>query len=197
MPRPTTWAVWLLSLLGLHYLVWRLTATLNLAGTAAAILSLTALAAELVARGTIERIVASPMARTRETAAIVSQALGLPVEIDDGLAVEPVRAERLEAAIADVQLEVVRAGRQPVGGQRFDGAADLAVGALVQDECTESHAKSPSMMRGGSSKPRAGGRLAAVGLKPTCGPDRPPAPAEEPPGVTAAGHVPPHPRRLT
>ena len=46
----------------------------------------TALAAELAARGTIERIVASPMARTRETAAIVSQALGFPVEIDDGLA---------------------------------------------------------------------------------------------------------------
>jgi probable phosphoglycerate mutase len=45
-----------------------------------------ALAAELVARGGIERIVSSPLQRTRQTAAIASASLNLPVEIDEGLA---------------------------------------------------------------------------------------------------------------
>ena len=45
-----------------------------------------ALAAELVARGGIERIVSSPLQRTRQTAAIASASLNLPVEVDDGLA---------------------------------------------------------------------------------------------------------------
>ena len=45
-----------------------------------------ALAAELVARGGIERIVSSPLQRTRQTAAIAAASLNLPVEIDEGLA---------------------------------------------------------------------------------------------------------------
>lgn len=45
-----------------------------------------ALAAELVARGGIERIVSSPLQRTRQTAAIVGAALGLPVDEDPGFA---------------------------------------------------------------------------------------------------------------
>ncbi|MFM7547487.1 MAG: glycosyltransferase, partial [Cyanobacteriota bacterium] len=46
------WAVALLSLLALHYLVWRLGSTLNLASPLAAAISLTALAAELLLLGT-------------------------------------------------------------------------------------------------------------------------------------------------
>lgn len=45
-----------------------------------------ALAAELVSRGGIERIVSSPLQRTRQTAAIASASLNLPVDVDDGLA---------------------------------------------------------------------------------------------------------------
>ncbi|MHC3474068.1 bifunctional RNase H/acid phosphatase [Streptomyces sp. 7R007] len=41
--------------------------------------------AALARRGTIEAIVASPLTRTRETAAIVARHLGLDVSIDDGL----------------------------------------------------------------------------------------------------------------
>ncbi|MGW0333098.1 bifunctional RNase H/acid phosphatase [Streptomyces sp. NPDC003011] len=42
-------------------------------------------AAALARRGTIEHIVASPLARTRETAAAVAARLGLDVTVDDGL----------------------------------------------------------------------------------------------------------------
>ncbi|MER5601010.1 histidine phosphatase family protein, partial [Streptomyces sp. NPDC002265] len=42
-------------------------------------------AAALLRRGTIQAIVASPLARTRETAAAVAARLGLDVTIDDGL----------------------------------------------------------------------------------------------------------------
>ncbi|MCX8526686.1 MAG: bifunctional RNase H/acid phosphatase [Candidatus Nanopelagicales bacterium] len=45
-----------------------------------------ALAAELVARGGIERIVSSPLQRTMQTAAIASASLNLSVDVDDGLA---------------------------------------------------------------------------------------------------------------
>ncbi|MCX5057503.1 bifunctional RNase H/acid phosphatase [Streptomyces sp. NBC_00461] len=41
--------------------------------------------AALARRGTIEAIVASPLARTRETAGIVAARLGLEVSVDDGL----------------------------------------------------------------------------------------------------------------
>ncbi|MEU6157439.1 bifunctional RNase H/acid phosphatase [Streptomyces sp. NPDC047130] len=42
-------------------------------------------AALLAARGTVQAIVSSPLARTRETAAVVADRLGLPVAIDEGL----------------------------------------------------------------------------------------------------------------
>ncbi|MFD7403490.1 bifunctional RNase H/acid phosphatase [Streptomyces sp. NPDC059866] len=42
-------------------------------------------AAALARRGTIQEIVASPLARTRETAGVVAARLGLDVSIDDGL----------------------------------------------------------------------------------------------------------------
>lgn len=45
-----------------------------------------ALAGELVARGGIERIVSSPLLRTRQTAQAAAEALGLTVEVDDGFA---------------------------------------------------------------------------------------------------------------
>lgn len=45
-----------------------------------------ALAAELVERGGIERIVSSPLQRTRQTAAIAAAALHLPVEVHEGFA---------------------------------------------------------------------------------------------------------------
>ncbi|MFJ3230100.1 bifunctional RNase H/acid phosphatase [Streptomyces sp. NPDC086787] len=41
--------------------------------------------AALARRGTIQGIIASPMARTRETAAVVAARLGLDVTVDDGL----------------------------------------------------------------------------------------------------------------
>jgi broad specificity phosphatase PhoE/ribonuclease HI len=45
-----------------------------------------ALAREVAARGGFERIVSSPLLRTRQTAAIVASVVGLPVEIEDGFA---------------------------------------------------------------------------------------------------------------
>jgi probable phosphoglycerate mutase len=45
-----------------------------------------ALAKELVARGGFDRIVASPLLRTRQTAQHAADALGLPVEVDEGFA---------------------------------------------------------------------------------------------------------------
>jgi broad specificity phosphatase PhoE/ribonuclease HI len=42
-------------------------------------------AAALAGRGTVEAIVSSPLARTRETAAIVADRLGLEVAVEDGL----------------------------------------------------------------------------------------------------------------
>jgi probable phosphoglycerate mutase len=45
-----------------------------------------ALAKEVAARGGIDRIVSSPLLRTRQTAAIVAAAVGLPVEVEDGFA---------------------------------------------------------------------------------------------------------------
>ena len=44
-----------------------------------------AVAEELAGRGGVQRIVSSPLARCRESAAIISSALGLPVEVDDDL----------------------------------------------------------------------------------------------------------------
>jgi ribonuclease H / adenosylcobalamin/alpha-ribazole phosphatase len=44
-----------------------------------------AAAAELAARGGVQRIVSSPLSRCRESAAIISAAVGVPVEIDDDL----------------------------------------------------------------------------------------------------------------
>lgn len=45
-----------------------------------------ALADEVRARHDVTRIVASPLLRTRQTAQFVAEAVGLPVEVDDGLA---------------------------------------------------------------------------------------------------------------
>ncbi|MFH8803468.1 bifunctional RNase H/acid phosphatase [Streptomyces sp. NPDC017936] len=42
-------------------------------------------AAALARRGTVQHVVASPLARTRETAAVVAARLGLEVTVDDGL----------------------------------------------------------------------------------------------------------------
>jgi ribonuclease H / adenosylcobalamin/alpha-ribazole phosphatase len=44
-----------------------------------------ATASELVARGGVDRIVSSPLSRCRESAAIISSALGVPVELEDDL----------------------------------------------------------------------------------------------------------------
>ncbi len=45
-----------------------------------------ALAAEVAVRGGIDRIVSSPLLRTRQTALIVADRMGLPVEVEDGFA---------------------------------------------------------------------------------------------------------------
>ena len=45
-----------------------------------------ALAAEIAAHGDVQRIVSSPLLRTRQTAQRVADLVGLPVDLDDGLA---------------------------------------------------------------------------------------------------------------
>lgn len=45
-----------------------------------------ALAAEIAARGGADVIVTSPLLRTRQTAAYISEAIGVPVELDEGFA---------------------------------------------------------------------------------------------------------------
>jgi probable phosphoglycerate mutase len=45
-----------------------------------------ALAAEVAARHDVSRIVCSPLLRTRQTAQVVAEAVGLPVDVDEGVA---------------------------------------------------------------------------------------------------------------
>ncbi|WP_189310978.1 bifunctional RNase H/acid phosphatase [Streptomyces brasiliensis] len=87
-------------------------------------------AAALARRGTIQDIVASPLARTRETAAIVAARLGLDVTIDEGLRetdfgawegltfaeVRERHPDDLNAWLADPEAE-------PTGGESFAATA--------------------------------------------------------------------------
>ncbi len=78
-----------------------------------------ALATELLARGRVDVVVASPLLRTRQTAQIVADRLGLPVEIDEGF---------VECAFGDwdghTYAEVLR--RWPVELEAWLAAPDVA-----------------------------------------------------------------------
>ncbi|MPY37445.1 bifunctional RNase H/acid phosphatase [Streptomyces adustus] len=103
-------------------------------------------AAALARRGTIQAIVASPLARTRETAAIVAARLGLDVTIDDGLRetdfgawegltfgeVRERHPQDLDAWLADP--EAAPSG----GGESF--AATAARIAVTRDRLVDAHA---------------------------------------------------------
>ncbi|MGX1549528.1 bifunctional RNase H/acid phosphatase, partial [Streptomyces adustus] len=103
-------------------------------------------AAALARRGTIQAIVASPLARTRETAAIVAARLGLDVTIDDGLRetdfgawegltfgeVRERHPQDLDAWLADP--EAAPSG----GGESF--AATAARIAVTRDRLVAAHA---------------------------------------------------------
>ncbi|MCX4998575.1 bifunctional RNase H/acid phosphatase [Streptomyces longwoodensis] len=102
--------------------------------------------AALARRGTIQHIVSSPLARTRETAAIVAAHLGLDVTVEDGLRetdfgawegltfaeVRERHPDDLNAWLADTE------ARPTGGGESF---AETAVRiAAVRDELTAAHA---------------------------------------------------------
>ncbi|MGW2825584.1 bifunctional RNase H/acid phosphatase [Streptomyces sp. NPDC001443] len=103
-------------------------------------------AAALARRGTIQAIVASPLTRTRETAAVVAARLGLDVTIDDGLRetdfgawegltfgeVRERHPQDLDAWLADP--EAAPSG----GGESF--AATAARIAVTRDRLVAAHA---------------------------------------------------------
>ncbi|MEU6181018.1 bifunctional RNase H/acid phosphatase [Streptomyces coeruleorubidus] len=83
-------------------------------------------AALLARRGTIQAIVSSPLARTRETAGIIAARLGLDVSVDDGLretdfgAWEGLTfAEVRERHPDDLNAWLASPGAEPTGGESF------------------------------------------------------------------------------
>ncbi|MFI1370887.1 bifunctional RNase H/acid phosphatase [Streptomyces longwoodensis] len=102
--------------------------------------------AALARRGTIQHIVSSPLARTRETAAIVAAHLGLDVTVEDGLretdfgAWEGLTfAEVRERHPDDLNAWLADTGARPTGGG--ESFAETAVRiAAVRDELTAAHA---------------------------------------------------------
>jgi probable phosphoglycerate mutase len=103
-------------------------------------------AAALARRGTVQDIVASPLARTRQTAAVVAERLGLAVGIDDGLRetdfgawegltfgeVRERHPDDLDAWLADPEAEPTG------GGESF--AATAARIAETRDKLVAAHA---------------------------------------------------------
>ncbi|GAA2454566.1 bifunctional RNase H/acid phosphatase [Streptomyces glaucus] len=103
-------------------------------------------AAALARRGTIQAIVSSPLARTRETAGIVAARLGLEVTVDDGLRETDFGAwegltfaevrerypDDLEAWLADPEAE-------PTGGGESFTAVAARI-AVTRDKLTAAHA---------------------------------------------------------
>ena len=103
-----------------------------------------ALAREVAARGGIDRIVSSPLLRTRQTARFVADAVGLDVEVEDGFA-ECSFGEWDGHTFADVrerwpvQLEEWLASTDvaPPGGESFAACRDrvLAARTRVIERC--------------------------------------------------------------
>ncbi|GHD29394.1 bifunctional RNase H/acid phosphatase [Streptomyces galbus] len=102
--------------------------------------------AALARRGTIQHIVSSPLARTRETAAIVAARLGLDVTVEDGLretdfgAWEGLTfAEVRERHPDDLNAWLADTGARPTGGGESFAETAVRV-AAVRDKLTAAHA---------------------------------------------------------
>ncbi|NKQ27696.1 bifunctional RNase H/acid phosphatase [Streptomyces galbus] len=102
--------------------------------------------AALARRGTIQHIVSSPLARTRETAAIVAARLGLEVTVEDGLretdfgAWEGLTfAEVRERPPDDLNAWLADTGARPTGGGESFAETAVRV-AAVRDKLTAAHA---------------------------------------------------------
>ncbi|MBA2811689.1 bifunctional RNase H/acid phosphatase [Streptomyces sp. KM273126] len=103
-------------------------------------------AAALAARGTIQAIVSSPLARCRETAGIVAARLGLRVGVDDGLRETGFGAwegltfgEVRERYPEDLDAWLGSPGAQPTGGgESFEAVAQRV--AVTRDELVTAYA---------------------------------------------------------
>ncbi|MFF8928781.1 bifunctional RNase H/acid phosphatase [Streptomyces longwoodensis] len=102
--------------------------------------------AALARRGTIQHIVSSPLARTRETAGIVAAHLGLEVTVEDGLretdfgAWEGLTfAEVRERHPDDLNAWLADTGARPTGGGESFAETAVRV-AAVRDKLTAAHA---------------------------------------------------------
>ncbi|MCL3818349.1 bifunctional RNase H/acid phosphatase [Aeromicrobium wangtongii] len=99
----------------------------------------------LQAHGGIEAIVASPMRRTRQTAAIVGETLGLPVEIEDGV-VETNFGDWDGHTFAEIQERwgeeltawLASSAVAPPGGEAFDVVYERV--AAARDRLLQTHA---------------------------------------------------------
>ncbi|WP_055715954.1 bifunctional RNase H/acid phosphatase [Streptomyces torulosus] len=102
-------------------------------------------AAALAARGTIQEVVSSPLARCRETAEIVAARLGLAVTLDDGLRETDFGAwegltfgEVRERYPDDMNAWLASPDAEPTGGgESFEAVAHRV--AATRDRLTEAH----------------------------------------------------------
>ena len=98
-----------------------------------------ALAAEIALRGDIDRIVASPLLRTRQTAQHVADRIGLPVEIEDGFAEcgfgewdGHTFAEVRERWPVELEEWLASTSVAPPGGESFESCRDRVLSARVR-----------------------------------------------------------------
>jgi probable phosphoglycerate mutase len=105
-----------------------------------------AVARRLAARGGVDVVVASPLARTRQTAQAAADALGLPVEIDEGFRETDFGiwdghtfAEVRERWPEELQAWLASPSVQPPGGESFDAVAERVLAA--RDQVLERHAR--------------------------------------------------------
>jgi probable phosphoglycerate mutase len=104
-----------------------------------------AAAEALAARGTVQAVVTSPLARCRQTAAIVADRLGLPVEVEDGLRETDFGAwegltfgEVRERHPEDLNAWLASAEARPTGGGESFATVSRRV-AAARDALTERH----------------------------------------------------------
>jgi probable phosphoglycerate mutase len=104
-------------------------------------------AAALARRGTVQEIVASPLARTRETAGIVAARLGLDVTVDDGLRETDFGAwegltfgEVRERYPDDLNTWLADPNAEPTGGGGESFEATAARIAATRDKLVAAHA---------------------------------------------------------
>ncbi|WFB83616.1 MULTISPECIES: bifunctional RNase H/acid phosphatase [Streptomyces] len=103
-------------------------------------------AASLARRGTVEAIVASPLARTRETAGIVAARLGLEVAVDEGLRETDFGAwegltfgEVRERYPDDLDAWLASPEAEPTGGGESFAATGARI-AVTRDKLVAAHA---------------------------------------------------------